>query len=103
MAGQAVQVPKSLGMDLVRGVQAPLHTHAADGVVFVEPRRPATFTLGQLFDLWGVRLTRDCLGGGCAGGGRRLVVAVDGRPVTTDPRALPLAADRTVTVELSTG
>jgi enterochelin esterase-like enzyme len=31
-------------------------------------RHVRTYTLGEFFDVWGVRLTRSCLGGYCAGG-----------------------------------
>ena len=53
-----------------------------------------TYTLGELFAVWGVRFTPGCLGGYCAGGGRRLRVYVNGRADQGDPAALVLAPTR---------
>ena len=35
---------------------SPLHTHSPSGIIHIESDRPGTFTLGQFFDEWGVRL-----------------------------------------------
>jgi hypothetical protein len=44
---------------------SPLHTHASSGMIRIEAPRDQRFTLGMLFTEWGVRLTRDCVGGYC--------------------------------------
>ena len=69
---------------------SPLHTHAASGLVHLESDRRGGFTLGQLFDEWGVRLDASCIGGSCAGDGKELRVYVDGRRVAGDPRRIDL-------------
>jgi hypothetical protein len=69
---------------------SPLHTHASSGLVHVESDRRVPFTLGQVFDEWGVRFDRECLGAYCARGAERLRVYVNGRRVTGDPRKLEL-------------
>jgi hypothetical protein len=69
---------------------SPLHTHSSSGLIHVEPDRPGTFTLGQFFDEWGVRLDSRCIGGYCAGGGKELRAYVDGRRVAGDPRRIEL-------------
>ena len=51
---------------------SPLHTHSSSGIIHVEPDRTGTYTLGQFFDEWGVRLTSTCLGAYCSGGGKEL-------------------------------
>jgi hypothetical protein len=42
-----------------------LHTHDASGIMHVESPTKRTFTLGQFFGVWGVRLTDKCIGGYC--------------------------------------
>ncbi len=37
----------------VRATSSPLHTHDHSGKIHVEAAAPATFTLGQLFAIWG--------------------------------------------------
>jgi hypothetical protein len=69
---------------------SPLHTHSASGIIHVEPDRPGSYTLGQFFDEWGVRLDSSCLGAYCAGKGRRLRAYVDGRRIRGNPRDIVL-------------
>jgi hypothetical protein len=86
---EPVLVPAYIGIDRVRALEAVLHTHADDGVLWVEsPTRGTEVTLGQLFDLWGVRLDARCLGDACGGKGPRL--EVDGQVRQGDPRAVVL-------------
>lgn len=61
-----------------------------------------TFTLGEVFDVWGVRFTSDCLGGYCASGDRVLRVYVNGNPVSRDPRLLKLEAHQEIVVASGT-
>jgi hypothetical protein len=98
--GRRVVVPAGIGIgpDFI----SPLHTHDTTGVIHVESPDVRTFTLGAFFGVWGVRLTRRCLGGYCARGADRLRVYVGGRPVAGDPRLLPLAAHAEIVVALGT-
>ena len=41
---------------------SPLHTHSASGLIHIEADRPGSFTLGEFFDEWGVRLNSSCIG-----------------------------------------
>lgn len=43
------------------------------------------FTLGDFFDIWGVRFDGHCVGGACDGGGRTLSVFVNGQPFGVSP------------------
>jgi hypothetical protein len=61
-----------------------------------------TFTLGQFFAVWGVRLTPRCLGGYCATDGKKLWVFVDGQPFSGDPRLLRLAEHQEILVAYGT-
>ena len=79
--GTKVTVPAGIGIDRVRAVQGPIHTHAANGVINIEPKtadeRP---TLKQFFMLWGVRYDGKCLGDACGG----LTVLVNGKTARWD-------------------
>jgi hypothetical protein len=77
--GSAVQIPAGVGVDRVRAEQAAIHTHAADGLVYVEAKTTAERpTLSQFFALWGVRYDAKCVGDACSS----LTVRVNGKPAT---------------------
>jgi hypothetical protein len=96
--GKSVEVPAFIGIDRIRNVEAPLHTHANDGTIWVEhPTELPTTTLGQFFDLWGVRFDEDCLGAAC----KTIIVRVDGKELDrgADPRDVEWKADRVIEVD----
>jgi hypothetical protein len=79
------------------GCYYALHTHAQDGVVHVEGAAPRTYTLGQVFAVWGQPLTRHRVGPA-----RGPVTAyVDGQVVSGSAAAVPLR-DRSV-IQLDVG
>ncbi len=86
--GTPETVPADIG--LAPGVESPLHTHDSTGVVHIESATTRTFTLGELFDVWGVRLTTSCLGGYCDDGQNALRAYVNGRAVSGTPRSIRL-------------
>jgi hypothetical protein len=91
--GKPVTVPADIG--LAADAQSPLHTHDTSGVVHVESADPgAPFTLGQFFDVWGVRLSGTCIGGYCASGNRTLQVFVNGKPAGGNPSSISLDPDK---------
>ena len=77
---------------------SPIHTHSASGLIHIEPDRPGTYTLGEFFDEWGVRLNSSCIGGYCTGNGKELRVFVDGRRVSGDPRSIVLTNRQEIAV-----
>lgn len=96
--GQEVEVPAYVGIDRVRNVEAPLHTHQDDGTIWVEhPREAPETTVGEFFDLWGVRFDERCVGAACTG----LTVRVDGKPIPADqdPRAIEWTTDLVVQID----
>jgi hypothetical protein len=103
--GKAVPVPAYLGFvakgQSVQGL-APLHTHDFTGVIHIENDVPATFVLGQVFVEWGVRLSADCVGSYCTGGGKELAVFVNGKRVTDDPSRIVLAKHQEIAVVFGT-
>ncbi len=95
VAGRPVTVPAKIGVDGLRAVQAVVHTHDADGVVWLEGEGNDVATLGHFFTLWGVRFDGDCLASHCSG----LQVLADGEPVD-DPVNLRLRGHQTVDVSV---
>jgi hypothetical protein len=91
--GTPVKVPAYVGIDRVRALQAPVHTHDSSGQVWLEGRETDAVTLAQFFTVWGVRLDGRCLGSACG----RLVVKVD-ETVNTDPREVRLAASHRIDI-----
>jgi len=98
--GAPVTVPADVG--ITAATHAPLHTHDASGVIHVESAVARTFTLGEFFDVWGVRFTDRCLGGYCASGEDRLRVFVDGRQVEGGFRDVPLEDRSEIVVAFGT-
>jgi hypothetical protein len=66
-----------------------LHTHDASGIMHVESPTKRTFTLGEFFGVWGVRLTDTCIGGYCKPK-VPWTMYVNGAPYTGNPSALIL-------------
>lgn len=98
--GAPVSVPADIG--IIPTAHAPLHTHDVDGVIHIESAQARTFTLGEFFDVWGVRFTDRCLGGYCASGEDRLRVFVDGEEVEAGFRDVPLEDRAEVVVAFGT-
>jgi hypothetical protein len=94
--GRQVAVPADLGIDPATGAMSAVHTHTPDGIVHVEADTVGeTFTLGQLFTEWNVRLTTSQLG---SLSGEPLKVYVNGEVQTGDPALLNLADEQQITV-----
>lgn len=83
--GDDVPLAPFIGVDRLRALQAPVHTHETSGDVWLEGEGNREVTLGQFFTLWGVRFDDGCLGAACA----NLEVTADGQSVD-DPAALVL-------------
>lgn len=82
---EPVPLAPFIGIDRLRAVQAPVHTHDDSGDVWLEGEGNREVTLGEFFTLWGVRFDDGCLGNACA----RVVVSADGQPIN-DPALLVL-------------
>jgi hypothetical protein len=79
--GEPVAIPTDIGIDRA-GSQpyvASLHTHEDSGTIHMESSVSRTFTLGEFFDVWGVRLSPSCIGGYCNDDTNRLQVFVEGQ------------------------
>ncbi len=96
--GKPVTVPAGIGINQVARFISPLHTHDVSGVIHVESDVVRDFTLGQFFDVWGVRFSKNCLGAYCAKGADTLRVFINGKPVSGDPRNLVLRQHQEIAV-----
>lgn len=93
-----VTVPADVGHSARDRFAAELHTHDTSGILHVESPTRRTFTLGQFFDEWGVRL--DAWRVGDLRG--ELTVWVDGRRVIGDPRSIELTNRREIVLAVTT-
>jgi hypothetical protein len=100
--GDPVEVPANLGIDAQGAFIAALHTHDTTGIMHVESPTASTFSLGQFFAVWGVRLSKSCIGGDCAGGGKQLRAWVNGEPVDADPTRIVLAEKQEIVLAYGT-
>lgn len=73
-----------------------LHTHTENGVIHVESPTQATFTLGQLFDIWGQPLNSRQVSFGRGS----LVAFVDGSTWAGDVRAIPLTSHTVIQIDV---
>ena len=100
--GRRVTVPAGIGIDESQRFISPLRPVDEPGVIHVESPDMRTFTLGQFFAVWGLRLTPHCLGGYCASRSRTTPCFVDGKLFAGDPRVLPLAQHEEILVAYGT-
>ena len=98
-AGIGVGRPWSVdptGFIATGGCFAWIHVHDTTGVVHIVTPEEKSFTLGQLFEVWG-----QALGPGSALGYHgSLVVLLNGRPIDGDPRAVTLVNFENIVLEL---
>ena len=100
--GKPVAVPEDIGRNAGGGYLTVIHTHDGSGVIHIESPVGHEYTLGQLFDVWGVRFTSTCLGGLCNEGDRQVRVYADGTLFRRDPRLLILGRHQEIAVTYGT-
>ena len=98
--GEQQPVPVNIGITDA-GVTS-LHTHTEDGVVHVESSQSRDFTLGEFFDVWGVRLSPSCVGTYCNDDTNKLQVFVNGQEVTGSAREVLLDDQATIVLTYGT-
>ena len=83
---------------------AEIHTHSDLGTIHVEAAARRHYTLGDVFDVWGVRFSwgpsrsARCLGTYCDGDQGQIEVFLDGRPYPGDPTQLLLRDEQVIVV-----
>jgi hypothetical protein len=104
VAGKKVTIPTGIGIgQTASGVlYSPIHTHDTSGIIHVESPTVRPFTLGEVFDVWGVRFTPACLGGDCNNGDAQLRIYVNGHLATGDPAAIRLTSHEEIVVTYGT-
>jgi hypothetical protein len=100
--GKPITIPSEIGISASQAFISDLHTHDATGIMHVESPTAASFSLGQFFAVWGVRLDATCLGSLCAAGDKRLSVWVNGKPVAADPTRIVLAEHQEIVLAFGT-
>ncbi len=93
--GKHIRVPTGIGIYDGQFL-TELHTHDSSGIMHVESPKKASFSLGQFFGTWGVRLTKDCIGGYCRPK-TPWRLYVDGVEYTGDPSVLVLKKHQELT------
>jgi len=97
--GVSLKVPANIGINTSMRCFYWLHTHDDSGVIHIEAPAPRSFTLGQLFDIWGQPLSTTRAAELGSAGGPALHVFVDGQPVSGDPRTIQLTPHQQIVIE----
>jgi hypothetical protein len=100
--GRRVTIPANIGIDPSGAFLAALHTHDDSGIMHVESPTATSYSLGQFFAVWGVRLDARCIGSLCARGTRRLRAWVNGKALTADPTRIVLAEHQEIVLTYGT-
>ena len=100
--GRGYPIPAGIGIDFGERFISPLHTHDFSGITHVESPVVRRFTLGQFFDVWGLRFSANCLGGYCAKGNERVWVFVNGSRWLGNPRQIALRPHQEIVVAYGT-
>jgi hypothetical protein len=95
-------IPAYVGINFQGPFIAELHTHDPSGIIHVESPAVRKFTLGEFFDVWGLRFSSRCLGSYCANGKRHVWTFVNGRRVLTDPRKVTLRSHQEIVIAFGT-
>lgn len=103
--GKQMQVPEFIGFapSLAGGCLYWIHTHDASGIIHIEapdlnPPQGGPYTLGMLFDIWGVPLTRENI----AGLKGSVTAYVNGTQYDGDLHAIPISAHQQIVLEIGT-
>jgi hypothetical protein len=96
--GRHISIPEGIGINEAQGFIAPIHTHDTTGILHVESDEVRAFTLGQVFDIWGVRFTANCLGAHCVDEGHTLRIFVNGLDMPGDPRSIELEPHQEIAI-----
>ena len=100
--GAKIGVPSRIGIGFLDSFIAPIHTHDISGVIHVESPVVKDFTLGQFFDVWGVKFSAQSIGGYNSDANNKLQIFVNGKEEAGDPRAIVLASHQEIVVTFGT-
>src|SRR4029453_12325854 len=94
--GKSEPVAPSIGRE-DRSLFSPLHTHATSGMIHIEAPTAEQITLGMLFTEWGIRLTRECVGGYCRPD-TTIETYVDGQQTQEPPSTIVLTKGEEIAI-----
>jgi hypothetical protein len=100
--GKFAYIPPGIGIDENGKFIAELHTHDSSGIIHVESPVVRDYTLGEFFDVWGLRFSSHCLGGYCDTAKKHVFVWVNGKRVKGDPRKVVLGDHTSLVVAYGT-
>ena len=100
--GRVYPIPAGIGIDHRGRFISPLHTHDYTGIMHIESPIVRKFTLGQWFDVWGLRFSTTCLGAYCAKGKEGVWVFVNGKRWLGNPRQIVLREHQEIVVAFGT-
>jgi hypothetical protein len=100
--GKFYYIPPGIGIDEHGKFIAELHTHDSSGIIHVESPVNRDYTLGEFFDVWGLRFSSHCLGGYCETAKKHVFVWANGKRVTKDPRNVVLSDHLSLVVAYGT-
>ena len=90
--GKKVAVPAGVGIAADSSFLTELHTHDTRGVLHIESPSNSTFTLGQFFGEWDVKLTKNCVGTSCG----KVSYYIDGKKAVGNPADVILKAHQEI-------
>ena len=99
--GKSVPVPGNIGIDSGGKFLTVLHTHSPDGIIHIESPIQTDYGLGQFLDVWGLKLTKTCIGGLCSDGQNSLTAYANGKKVA-DPRYIQLKSHEEIVLAYGT-
>jgi hypothetical protein len=103
MNGQALAIPANIGRGGALTCTYSIHTHDHSGKIHMEGPAPTTFTLGQLFGIWGMPLTTTNVAGIV---NLPLTVYITENATVTaftgDPATIPMLSHRHIALVLGT-
>ncbi len=88
--GNVVSVPAGIGINEAQNFISPIHVHDTTGIIHVESPTIQDYTLGQFFDIWGLKFSATCIGSYCTDATHTLKVYENGTLLSGDPRSLVL-------------
>jgi hypothetical protein len=104
VAGNETVLPAGVGIDQTNQCLYWMHVHSADGIIHIEAPKDSAgrkFTLGNIFDIWKKPLSNTQVGDTVLTSGQKLVIFVDGKLYTGNPRNIVLANHTQVVIEVT--
>jgi hypothetical protein len=95
--GLLAPLAADIGLVPSKGIESSMHTHDGTGIIHMEAPHPFSYTLGDFFQVWGVKLGPAQVGGLHGLGGDHLHFFVNGKPLS-NPAAYVLHKEDNVVI-----